>query len=235
VQEVTKEYLKKYDLHLTQPAKGYRYSIDSFLLADFVSKTQFETAVEIGGGCGIISLLVTKLKQNVKQIEIFEIQKNLFCCLQKNIKDNIINSKITLRNEDIKFALPSFKPDIVFSNPPFRNPNNGKVSPTVEKALARHEFSLNLEQLFYSVKQIAKEKTIFALIHLFEREKEIKKTGKKFGFSPQKIITVKPYENSNPKHIIFLFSQTNQEPVKESFIIYEKNKKYTKSAKKLLE
>ncbi len=236
MQEVTKEYLNKYCLYLTQPAKGYRYSIDSFLLADFVSKLSFNSAIEIGGGCGVISLLLAKLKQNIKQMEIFELQKNLFSCLKTNIEENfLLEPKINLRNEDIRFALPSFVPDIIFSNPPFRNPGSGKVSPSIEKALARHEFSLSLEQLFFSVKQIAGTKTKFALIHLFERQKEIEKEGKKFGFFPQKIITVKPYINSNPKHIIFLFSQTNQEPIKESFFIYEQDGKYSKTVKNLLE
>jgi tRNA1Val (adenine37-N6)-methyltransferase len=236
VQEVTNEYLKKYQLFLTQPAKGYRYSIDSFLLAEFLSELKFQSATEIGGGCGIISFLLTRMKKNIKQIEIFEIQQSLFNCLAFNAKNNNFNStKIQIRNEDAKFALPSFIPEIIFSNPPFRVPKSGKISPNREKAIARHEFFLNLDELFQLASNLGNRDTKFALIHLFERKQEIEKSAKKHNFFPEITVAVKPFKHSHPKHIIFLFSKKQVSFVAKSFFIYEKKGIYTKQIKALLE
>jgi len=231
LKELTLEYLDKFNLKILQPTEGYRYSIDSFLLADFVSNLNFKKAVEFGGGCGIISFLLSSIKSQIEKLEIFEIQQSLFKCLELNKKNNKFkNTKIIVRNEDLKYAIPSFVPEVIFSNPPFRNPNNGKVSPLLEKAVARHEFSLNLSQLFNSFSKIAGKGTKFALIHLYERRSEIEKEAKSKLLFPEKIVRVRAFRNSLPRHIIYLFSKSLKPIIMKDIYIYTEDGKYNPNA-----
>lgn len=235
MQDITSEYLKSFDLIIAQPAKGYRYSIDSFLLADFVSKLMFNKAIEMGGGSGIISFLIAKLKNNIEKIEIFEIQKELYSCLELNLINNIFpNIKFILRNEDIKFAIPSFIPDIVFINPPFRNPKSGKVSPSSEKAFARHEFFLDLDDLFKSFKKMAGKNTSLAFIHLFERKDEIERKAELYSLYPNTIIEISPFPLQKPKHIIYLFTSTPKPINVQRKCIYLRNGEYSPEMAKIL-
>ena len=50
-------------LRIIQPQKGYRFSIDALLLADFVMLEDEDIVVELGTGCGIISLLLAVQKE----------------------------------------------------------------------------------------------------------------------------------------------------------------------------
>ena len=45
-------------LVVEQPEDGYRYSIEPFLLADFVSLSSGCRVLDVGTGCGIIPLLL---------------------------------------------------------------------------------------------------------------------------------------------------------------------------------
>jgi tRNA1Val (adenine37-N6)-methyltransferase len=45
-------------LTIIQKKKGYRFSIDSYLLAAFVEEPEGVSAVEIGSGSGVVSILL---------------------------------------------------------------------------------------------------------------------------------------------------------------------------------
>lgn len=235
MQDITSEYLKKYKLNICQPAKGYRYSIDSFLLADFVSKESFQKCIEIGGGCGIISFLISRLNKYVKEIEIFEKQKRLFNCLKQNsLINEFTNVKFKLRNEDARFAIKSLNPDIIYLNPPFYKLNKGKVSPFSEKAFARHEYNLNLIEIFKIFKRWKSENTKLAMIHIFDRKDEIERTSIKFNLNIDKILLIKPSINQIPKHIIYLFSTSSKITKKNETLVYDELGNYTDYMKNLL-
>ena len=72
-------------LKLVQDKDLYAFTSDSVVLANFLKIKRGETAVEIGVGSGVISILATK-KTNAKSIVGFEIQKPLFMLAQKNLK-----------------------------------------------------------------------------------------------------------------------------------------------------
>ena len=109
-------------LKLVQDKDLYAFTSDSVVLANFLKIKRGETAVEIGVGSGVISILATK-KTNAKSIVGFEIQKPLFTLAQKNLQINNI-SNITFINDDVKnFSkyLAKESVDVVFSNPPYKN------------------------------------------------------------------------------------------------------------------
>jgi len=128
-----------------QGKSGYRYSIEPFLLADFMDISPGQSVLDVGTGCGIIPILLVHREPTLKLTAI-EIQD---CSqAQKNIHDNSMDAQISLVHGDFLAAsLRHESFDHIISNPPYRKMFTGRINPDEGKALARHELSLNLTSL----------------------------------------------------------------------------------------
>ena len=136
-------------LVIEQAEDGYRYSIEPFLLADFVRLTTGCRVLDAGTGCGIIPLLLAT-REMIEEIVAIEIQSSLYDLAVKNISKNGASDKIRLVHGDfvnLKIDAKDRLFDIVISNPPYRKLNTGRMNPNQEKAIARHELSMDLESL----------------------------------------------------------------------------------------
>ena len=134
---------------LSQPLKGYRFTEDSLLLADSIHPKPNERILEFGGGCGIIPLILAKKSATI-QILTLEIQKELAECAEKNVLRNDLGGQVQVVQEDANIAwkrLEKWSFHRVITNPPYRMTENGRLSPSHDKALARHEISLTLKNI----------------------------------------------------------------------------------------
>ena len=68
---------------LIQKRKGYRFSMDPFLLANFIRLKRDETLLDVGTGCGIIPIYMAKRGCNNRLVGI-EIQDELFDLAVRN-------------------------------------------------------------------------------------------------------------------------------------------------------
>ena len=131
------------DLKIIQNKNLYTFTSDSVILANFVKLKAKENAVEIGGGSGVVSILVSA-KNKFNSIKIFEIQKELQQICEKNLKLNNLQDKIELIKDDIKNYKKYLDAcEVVYSNPPYF-----KVSDTNEnmvKKIAKQEVMLSLD------------------------------------------------------------------------------------------
>ena len=99
-------------------------------MANFVKTKANDIAVEIGAGCGVISILM-QAKNKVKKIYAFELQKQMQDLCKKNIELNNLTDKIVLCKDDVKNFdkfLMTGSVDVVFSNPPYFKETDFKQS-----------------------------------------------------------------------------------------------------------
>ena len=135
-------------LKIQQSRKGYRFALDAVLLAHFLQIKPTEIALEIGCGNGVIPILLSRLKK-FRKIVAVEIQTELADLARTNVERNhaeqieIMNADATQLHE--RLSANSF--DLLYSNPPYRKLGSGKLNPSPEKAIARHEIHLKLEDL----------------------------------------------------------------------------------------
>jgi tRNA1Val (adenine37-N6)-methyltransferase len=136
---------------------GYRYSIEPFLLADFVQLLPSQKILDIGTGCGIIPLLMVFREPTLK-ITGIEIQNAAADNAEQNVTNNKMDIKI-VQDDFIQWAqrleLEQF--DIIVSNPPYRKINSGQTNPDPGKAIARHELKLNLPSMLDKARPILKK------------------------------------------------------------------------------
>jgi tRNA1Val (adenine37-N6)-methyltransferase len=128
-------------LKLYQPVRGYRFSVDSLLLAGFARGRCAGFVADLGAGCGVLPLLLAR-RDGVVHVTAVEIQQELADLVRRNSELNGCSGKISVLCGDVraikKVALPeSF--DAVVTNPPFYPVASGRINPLAQKAAARHE------------------------------------------------------------------------------------------------
>lgn len=167
------EDLECNNLKIWQDKKLYTFTSDSVILANFIKLKASETAVEIGGGSGVISILLTA-KNNVKKIKIFEIQEKMQKLCKKNIIFNNLQDKLSLICDDVK----NYKKyidvgsiDVMFSNPPFFPISNYAINEV--KSIAKEERCLSLGELVDCASGMLKYGGRFYVVYKAERLGEL--------------------------------------------------------------
>ena len=159
-------------LKIIQDDQLYCFTSDSVILANFIKFKEVDTAVEIGAGSGVISILA-QAKNKVKKIYAFEIQEEMQNICKKNIKLNNLDEKIELICDDVKnYSKYLSKPaDVVFSNPPYFKLTNFAQSEV--KKIAKEEVCLSCEQLVKTTAKMLKFKGVFYCCYGAERVCEL--------------------------------------------------------------
>ncbi|MEW5900232.1 MAG: methyltransferase [Acidobacteriota bacterium] len=129
-------------LLILQKKRGYRFSVDAPLLADFIRTKSSDDILELGAGNGIISLLLSR--KPFRRITAVEIQPGLADLARRNIALNGLEKKITVREQDLRLFHPRRKFDVVFANPPYIQKKGGLLSSMVEKSIAKHEIRADI-------------------------------------------------------------------------------------------
>ncbi len=131
-------------LFILQKKKGYRYSIDSYLLGAFVDEAPGTEVLEIGSGSGVVCLLLSSMKD--LHVTGIEIQEDLAEMSRRSIEHSGLSDKVRISCCDIRdYSGPRF--DAIVTNPPYRPLKTGRINPDSSKAIARHEISLDLDVL----------------------------------------------------------------------------------------
>jgi tRNA1Val (adenine37-N6)-methyltransferase len=136
-------------VQIIQKKKGYRFSIDAVLLSQFARVRRNERVIDLGTGCGVLPLLLSQTSKAHSFVGV-EIQEELAACAKKNVILNRLEDRISILRRDfreLREVYPSGSFHIVLSNPPYRKVWTGRVNPSMEKAIARHEIKGTLEDL----------------------------------------------------------------------------------------
>jgi tRNA1Val (adenine37-N6)-methyltransferase len=124
-------------IRVLQAKKGYRFSVDAPLLADFVRTREEDEALEIGTGSGIIALLLSV--KPFRRVTALEIQGGLADLARRNVELNGLGGRIEVVEADFRTCEPGRRFDLVFSNPPYIGKTAGFLSASAEKSAAKHE------------------------------------------------------------------------------------------------
>ena len=188
------------NLKIYQYNDGFKFSLDSILLAEYVKITgKTNSILDLCTGNASIPLILST-KTNAL-IDAFEIQKDIFNLAIESIKYNKKNEQITIYNADVK-EINNYvnykKYDIITCNPPyFKVKNNGYLNETEKLAIARHELKVTLEDIFKIASDHLNTKGEFYLVHRVDRLDEIIILGSKYKLNVKNIELIKTKENSS--------------------------------------
>ncbi|NWF51853.1 MAG: tRNA1(Val) (adenine(37)-N6)-methyltransferase [Nitrospirae bacterium] len=220
------------DIKLYQPKRGYRFSVDSLLLYDFVNLKHVKSIGDLGAGSGIVGILLAK-KYPLAKVTLFEIQENLVRLAEKNIIINNLENRVKVYRCDLR-KLPSLHIishdfDLLVSNPPYRKVKSGLISDGEEKAIARHEIKLRLHELIESATSLLKIKGRLCMVYHPYRLSELLEVLKKSNLQPKRLRFV--YSNISSEAKMFLLEAVKFGKVglkvERPFYIYNENGSYS--------
>ena len=97
-------------LKIIQNKNYYTFTSDSVILANFIKLNNKDNCVEIGTGCGVISVLLSA-KTDFNKIIAFEIQSEMARIAEKNILLNNLEEKIQVISDDVRNYRQHCKPE----------------------------------------------------------------------------------------------------------------------------
>ena len=186
-------------LQIIQSRQGYRFSVDALLLTEFVSVRSEDVVVDLGTGCGIISLVLA-VKSKVGLIVGIELQKELASQAYRNVVLNKLEKKIAIIRGDLRhLPMGPASAHIVVCNPPYRRQKSGRINPDSSKAIARHELSTKVNDILVAGKALLKEGGRLALIYPANRLAEIFAKMRIQDIEPKRLQIVFPNSYSHAK------------------------------------
>jgi tRNA1Val (adenine37-N6)-methyltransferase len=226
------------DLAIAQPADGHRYGLDPFLLASFVLPRPRERILDIGTGVGIIPLLLAR-RCRTADVTGVEIQPRLARLARENISRNALSARCRIVEGDIRveaahLAVHPF--DRVVSNPPFRSPLSGRVSPDGSRALARQEIALSLEELCTTAGALLREGGLFSFIHLPERLAEVFKALVSASLEPKEMRCVHSFADAPPQFVLLTGRRYGRPGIRHlsPLVLYNRDGSHRSEASSLL-
>ncbi len=121
------------------------------------------------------------------------------------------------------------------SNPPFRKPLSGRLNTEEEKAIARHEMKLTLNELVNAAYYLLREKGRFCLIYHPSRLAELIIILRKKMLEPKRICFVHSTINTEAKMVLVEATKGGNPGLKveKPFLIYNIDGSYTDEMEKI--
>ncbi len=227
------------DISLIQRDSGLKLGTDALLLASYIRPQPNATAIELGGGSGIISFLCAQRKK-LGFITCVEIQEKFASIIERNIELNGLDDKVKCLSADVRDLKTHVKEecDVVFSNPPYMT-TGGAMNASDEKTIARHEIFGTIEDFCKSATLCLKYGGLFYCVYRPDRLSDLMFSLRKNGLEPKRMTFVHANYKSIPSMVLVEAKKGAKCGCKisEPFFIYrdEENKIFSDEMNKIYE
>jgi len=225
-------------LALVQPSRGYRFSIEAILLGRFVRAGTRDRVLELGAGCGIISIMIAALHRP-RAVVAIEIQPPLAAMIARSAALNgleAVNAVCAdLRHKKIA-GVESASFDLVVANPPFRAAAAGRENPDRSRRLARGESAAVLLDFVAAARRYARSGARVAFVLTARRSAELISAMRSHQLEPKRIRFVHP-RLARPASVMLIEARVGggiEVTIEPPLILYERPGICTAEAQALL-
>jgi len=216
-------------IRVLQKKKGYRFSVDAPLLADFVRTKADDEALDLGTGSGIISLLLSV--KPFRRIVALEIQAGLADLARRNVELNGLGERIEVVRADLRTFEPGRRFDLIFSNPPYIRKATGFLSRSAEKSAAKHEIHGGVEDILKKTAEWLEPQGRACFIYPEKRRVDFARAADRHGFRILRFRQVLPRASAPANLFLAELGFGVVEPnVMPPLILSAPDGKYTKEA-----
>jgi tRNA1Val (adenine37-N6)-methyltransferase len=181
---------------IVQPKKGFRFTLDSLLLANFCCIKTRDRILELGAGTGIITLLLAKKFPQARFVAD-EAEPHAFDLLCQNISLNGLGDRIVPLDRDIKFLERELAPhsfDVIVANPPYTCCGSGKKSLIPERHIARQDQAAAIH-LWLDRQDLLRNRGRYILVFPAGRLAELIMLLRARKLEPKRLQAVHPYQD----------------------------------------
>src|ERR1019366_1956050 len=160
---------------LIQPRNFYRFSDEAILLGRFARASTRERVLELGAGCGVVSIMIAALYRP-RQVVAIKVQPPLAAMIARSAAINGLESVnavcADLRSKRIA-GVESASFDLVVANPPYRAAAAGRENPDHGRRLARGESTAVLGDFVAAARRYARRGGRVAFVFTARRSAEL--------------------------------------------------------------
>ena len=227
-----------------QPRQGYRFSVDSILLAHFSPIQNGDNVLDLGCGCGIVGLIIMYRWQTVLQGVVgLEIQPELAELARNNGRLNGFAEKFRVVEGDLRTMKASFPAESftrVVCNPPFYTSGSGRESTDRQSLIARHQVCASTDQTMAAASLAVKNRGSVSVVFPADRLVELVGAMLTAGLQPKRMQMVYSYPGEKgTARLVLIEAIKNGGPgvaILPPFSIYqEKNGPYTGEMQRMYE
>lgn len=219
---------------IKQLKKGYRFAVDSPILAAFLPRSTMP-AMEVGCGVGVVSLLALH-RGKFPAVTGIEIQDALQRLAVENAAANGFSGRFHVIHGDFKKIHPGIRNvQTIFCNPPFFKAGQGRLSPDPTIRLARYEIALDLPGLLQGCAAALAPRGKLFLIYPFSRRQELLETAADHDLFPAVFRPVCSFAGSAPdRFLIELQKGVRRCRFEKPLVIFRDKGVYTREMEMIL-
>lgn len=192
---------------LFQPVIGYRFSVDSLLLACFARPAASRgpaRGLDLGAGCGVVGLgLALRHLQRPMHITGIEQDPELVGLARKNIGLLGLGKCLDMVQGDIlNYKMKDRLFDFVVANPPYRGLDSGRVCPDPGRARARFETGAGIEDFSLAAAGLMRTRARFSLVYPADRLSALFAALARAGLEPKRMRLVQGRADSAARLVL---------------------------------
>ena len=197
---------------------------DAVLLGAWVKTIGTQRVLDIGTGCGIITLM---LAQRNEQANVIGIDIDLASVEEatENAKNSPWYARIAFENTSLQSYHPTALFDLIVSNPPFFQ--SGTTSPVASRKSARHTVELSFTALLNNAQRLLTSYGNFSVILPESAQNKFVAEANKFDLYLNKITYFKPLTTKKPERVLMNFCRNKTVLEKSTLIHYQENGDWT--------
>jgi len=224
--QVSRDTLFNGALYCLQHIDGYRFSIDAPLLADFAAPPNGGRVLDLGAGCGVISLILAYRRPDLR-LTALELQDSLLELISENIAINNLSARVEALRGDFRAigeVMAGESCDYAVCNPPYYSPGSGRKNPNSEAAIARHASENTLDDAARAVFFTLKNRGRAAFIYPASRGASLLATLRSRRLEPKKMRVVYSYPQASSAKLIMVEAIKNggeELNIRAPFYIYQ--------------
>lgn len=212
------DYFSFKQFTIRQGMAAFKVTTDSVMLGAWADIADANTILDIGTGTGILALMAAQ-RSKAKIIAI-EPDEESFKQALSNIETSKWSDRLTVVNSSLKEFARNTEMlfDAVITNPPYFTAS--LKNPDPRKAMARHNTTLPLEELFqYSGQLLSKDGVLHLVLSADDFDRSVEAAGK-HGFFCHRLLKVIPTPEHDPKRILMSFGR-KKITIEESSMVIE--------------
>jgi tRNA1Val (adenine37-N6)-methyltransferase len=187
-----------------QSKNPLKVGTDSMLLGSFIDPASATTALDIGAGTGVLSLMVLQNKPNI-QLDAVEIHSAAAEECLLNLKNSPWGKSTQIHAIDFLAYYPSKQYDLIFSNPPFYLDGLKSGDKLIDQA--KHISRETYELFIRKTSELLSEYGRFYVIVPFDQFNYILSVAKQNGLHPSQKITIHATAEKLNSRVILVFEK----------------------------
>ena len=230
-EDETLEDLQLCGLRIIQKKEGFRFGMDSVLLAHFAPVGAKDRVADFGTGTGILPLLLIGRGKG-SSFECFEIQESYAEMAERTMQMNALDNRVHIIRGDAAKAyekIESCSMDAVICNPPYGIPGTVLDSPVAARSIARNQGTDTMKGFLKSAFRILKGRGRFITVYPASRMLHLMRQMQEEHLEPKRFQLVYPNEEK-PANLVLIEAVKDAKPMLhplEPLIIYGKDRSLT--------